>query len=64
MNTSKRKPEESFAAYKQRRKAESLELKRKLAGRMVWASCPRLSGLSDPDNMPSAKGRTYRREAR
>ena len=64
MNTAKRKDGESFAVYKQRRKAEALELKRKLAGRMVWASCPRLSGLSDPDNMPSAKGRTYRREAR
>ena len=64
MNTSKRKPEESFASYKQRRKAEALELKRKLAGRMVWASCPILTGLSYPDDTPRPKGRTYRREAR
>ena len=64
MNTAKRKDGESFAVYKQRRKAEALELKRKLAGRMVWASCPILTGLSYPDDTPRPKGRTYRREAR
>lgn len=64
MNTAKRKPGEPFALYKLRRKEDNRATKAKLAGRMVWASCPILTGLSDPDDIPRPKGRTYRREAR
>lgn len=64
MLSAKRKPDESFAAYKLRRKEEDRATKAKLAGRMVWLSCPRLSSLSDPNYIPRPKGRTYRREAR
>ena len=64
MNTAKRKPGEPFALYKLRRKEDNRATKAKLAGRMVWVSCPRLSSLSDPNYIPRPKGRTYRREAR
>ena len=64
MLSAKRKPDESFAAYKLRRKEENKATKAKLSGRMVWVSCPRLSSLSDPNYIPRPKGRTYRREAR
>ena len=65
MNTAKRKDGESFAAHKQRRKAEALELKRKLAGRWFWVSCSR---LLRPDEiaagMTRGRGRTYQRGMR
>ena len=42
MLSAKRKPEESFAAYKLRRKEDNKATKAKLAGRWFWVSCSRL----------------------
>lgn len=55
MNTAKRKPEESFAAYKLRRKEENKATKAKLSGRMIWVSCPPLGY----ERKPKGIGRTY-----
>ena len=65
MNTAKRKPEESFAAYKLRRKEENKATKAKLSGRWFWVSCSR---LLRPDEiaagMTRGRGRTYQRGMR
>ena len=65
MNTAKRKPNESFAAYKLRRKEDNKATKAKLAGRWFWVSCSR---LLRPDEiaagMTRGRGRTYQRGMR
>ena len=65
MLSAKRKPDESFAAYKLRRKEENKATKAKLAGRWFWVSCSRLLHLDEiAKGMTRGRGRTYQRGMR
>ena len=65
MNTAKRKPNESFAAYKLRRKEENKATKAKLFGRWLWVSCSRLLRPDEiAKGLTRGRGRTYQRGMR
>ena len=62
MLSAKRKPEESFAAYKLRRKEENNSTKAKLFGRWLWVSCSRLLRPDEiAKGLTRGRGRTYQR---